>query len=179
MAGILNTEKFSNNTPVVKAFDRTFALDISLVKEDLRNLYIQLKNSKYLTNIVFDSKLFEFSELFVKDFFNNIYQIMESYANIGTHEAIILLVKNILGANTNCSFSSDLTYDLILTISSTGIAGGNVITTDSDDVITTDSFNVAYTTNRLGYTEQQLIDLIVKFLPIGIKYKIIFITAGA
>jgi hypothetical protein len=179
MAGILNTEKFSNNTPVAKAFDRTFANEVAQTKEDIKQLFFQLRNSKYLSNIVFDSKLFEFSELFVKDFFNNIYQIMESYANIGTHEAIILLVKNILGANTNCSFSSDLTYDLILTISSTGIAGGNVITTESDDIVTIDSLNVAYTTNRLGYTEQQLIDLIVKFLPIGIKYKIIFITAGA
>jgi hypothetical protein len=179
MAGILNTEKFSNNTPVVRAFDRTFANEVAQTKEDIRQLFFQLKNSKYLSNIVFDSKLFEFSELFVKDFFNNIYQIMESYANIGTHEAIILLVKNILGANTNCSFSSDLTYDLILTISSTGVAGGNMITTESDDIVTIDSLNVAYTTNRLGYTEQQLIDLIVKFLPIGIKYKIIFITAGA
>jgi hypothetical protein len=179
MAGILNTEKFSNNTPVVKAFDRTFANEVTQTKEDIKQLFFQLRNSKYLSNIVFDSKLFEFSELFVKDFFNNIYQIMQSYANIGTHEAIILLVKNILGANTNCSFSSDLTYDLILTISSTGIAGGNVITTESDDIVTIDSLNVAYTTNRLGYTEQQLIDLIVKFLPIGIKYKIIFITAGA
>lgn len=179
MAGILNTEKFSNNTPVVKAFDRTFANEVAQTKEDIKQLFFQLKNSKYLSNIVFDSKLFEFSELFVKDFFNNIYQIMQSYANIGTHEAIILLVKNILGANTNCSFSIDLTYDLILTISSTGIAGGNVITTESDDIVTIDSLNVAYTTNRLGYTEQQLIDLIIKFLPIGIKYKIIFITAGA
>jgi hypothetical protein len=179
MAGILNTEKFSNNTPVVKAVDRTFANEVTQAKEDIKQLFFQLKNSKYLSNIVFNSKLFEFSELFVKDFFNNIYQIMESYANIGTHEAIILLVKNILGANTNCSFSNDLTYDLILTISSTGVAGGNVITTESDDIVTIDSLNVAYTTNRLGYTEQQLIDLIVKFLPIGIKYKIIFITAGA
>jgi len=179
MAGILNTEKFSNNTPVVKAFDRTFAGEVAQTKEDIKQLFFQLKNSKYLSSIVFDSKLFEFSELFVKDFFNNIYQIMQSYANIGTHEAIILLVKNILGANTNCSFSSDLSYDLIVTISSTGIAGGNVITTESDDIVTIDSLNVAYTTNRLGYTEQQLIDLIVKFLPIGIKYKIIFITAGA
>jgi len=179
MAGILNTEKFSNETPVVKAFDKTFANEIAQAKEDIRQLFFQLKNSKYLSNIAFDSKLFEFSELFVKDFFNNIYQIMQSYANIGTHEAIILLVKNILGANTNCSFSSDLAYDLILTISSTGIAGGNVITTESDDIVTIDSLNVAYTTNRLGYTEQQLIDLIAKFLPIGIKYKIIFITAGA
>jgi hypothetical protein len=91
---------------------------------------------------------------------------MESYANIGTHEAIILLVKNILGTNTNCSFDSDSVYDLILTISSTGIAGGNVITTVSDDVVTTSGLNVEYTTNRLGYTEQQLIDLITKFIPI-------------
>lgn len=179
MAGILNTEKFTNNTPVVKAFDRTFAGEVAQTKEDIRQLYFQIKNSEYLSSIVFDSKLFEFSELFIKDFFNNIYEIMESYANIGTHEAIILLVKNILGANTSCSFGSDSVYDLILTISSTGIAGGSVITTTSDDVVTTNGLNVAYTTNRLGYTEQQLIDLITKFIPIGIRYKIIFITAGA
>jgi hypothetical protein len=174
MAGILNTEKFSNETPVVKAFDRTFALDVSLVKEDLRNLYIQLKNSKLLSNIVYDGELFEFSELFIKDFFNNIYEIMESYANIGTHEALILLIKNILGSNTTVSFSDDVDYDIIIDIFSVGLTGGFILTTQNDDIITTQNQPMIYITNRLGFTEQQLLDLIGKFIPIGIKYKINF-----
>ena len=176
MAGILNTEKFSNETPVVKAFDRTFALDVSMVKEDIKNLYIQLKNSKLLSNIVYDGQLFEFSELFVKDFFNNIYEIVQSYANIGTHEALILLVKNILGSNTTVLFSSDVDYDVIINISSTGLIGGLILTTEDDEVVTTNNENMVYVTNRLGYTEQQLLDLISKFIPIGIKYKINFNT---
>lgn len=176
MAGILNTEKFSNETPVVKAFDNTFALDVSMVKEDVRNLYIQLKNSKLLSNIVYDGQLFEFSELFVKDFFNNIYEIVKSYANIGTHEALILLIKNILGSNTTVSFSDDVDYDIIINISSAGLTGGIILTTEDDEVVTTNNENMVYVSNRLGYTEQQLLDLIGKFIPIGIKYKINFNT---
>ena len=176
MVGILNTEKFSNETPVVKAFDRTFALDVSMAKEDIRNLYIQLKNSKLLSNIVYEGQLFEFSELFIKDFFNNIYEIMQSYANIGTHEALILLIKNILGSNTTVSFSDDTDYDIIINISSAGLVGGTILTTEDDEVVTTNNENIVYVSNRLGYTEQQLLDLISKFIPIGIKYKINFNT---
>jgi hypothetical protein len=49
-----------------------------------------------------------------------------------------------------------------------------ILTTQNDNVITTQNQPMAYVTNRLGFTEQQLLDLIGKFIPIGIKYKINF-----
>ena len=172
--GISNTEKFSNNTPVVQAFDKVFASEVDGVSSSIKELYYQLKDSKYLSNIVFDGELFEFSNVFVKEFFNNIYDIMDSYASIGTHESLISLIKNILGSGTTVEFSSDSLYDLILNIGSSGLVGGGIDTVQGDNVVDVSNNSMVYTTNRLGYTEQQLIDLIGKFIPIGIKYQINF-----
>ena len=174
MVGIENTEKFSNETEVVKTFDNIFAEDVKNVKDSIKSLTNQIKDSKYLSDLIFDSNLFEFSELFAKDFFNNIYRVIESYSTLGTHEALIQFIGNIFGTGTTVSFSSNATFDLILSITSPVVTGGNLITVDEDNIITEDGDNIVYSTNRLGYTQQQLIDLISKFIPIGIRYKIIF-----
>ena len=167
----MQVELFKNYTPLIEAVDKLWLNEFEKQKIELNNFFRVILESQYFADIVFNSNLFEFSNDFDKEFFNNISLLLSTYKNIGSYEAIINICRAILGSDTIVEFSNN---GKDITIIATSVVSGNMITTDSDNMITTNSDNIVSVNNRLQAQRDQLVDLIYRFLPAGIKYNITF-----
>lgn len=164
-------EKFNNQTPLIEAIDKIWLVEFNKNKDELNTFFRFILESKYFANIVFNASLFEFSNDFDKEFFNDISLLLSSYKNIGSYEAIINICRAILGSDTIVEFSNN---GKDITIMATSVVSGQMTTTENDNIITTENENIVCVNNRLQAQRDQLIDLLYKFLPAGIKYNITF-----
>ena len=167
----MQVEKFKNYTPLIEAVDKIWLSEFEKQKIELNNFFRVILESQYFADIVFNSNLFEFSNDFDKEFFNNISLLLSSYKNIGSYEAIINICRAILGSDTIVEFSNN-GKDIMIVAAS--VVSGFMITTNNDNMITTNSDNIVSVNNRLQAQRDQLVDLLYRFLPAGIKYNISF-----
>lgn len=171
----MQVEPFKEQTPVTQALDKVWESEYNKQQNELTTFFRFILESLYFSDIVFNSTLFEFSNDFDPAFFDDISLLLSTYKNIGSYEAIINICKATLGSDTIVEFSND---GKDMNIVSTSATVGNMITTESDDMITTESDNIVSVNNRLQAQRDQLIDLLYKFLPAGIKYSIAFGRTG-
>lgn len=167
----MQVELFKNQTPVTQALDKVWESEFNKQKNELTTFFSFILESQYFSDIVFNSNLFEFSDDFDKTFFNDISLLLATYKSIGSYEAIINICKAVLGSVTIVEFSNN---GKDINIVATSVISGNMITTESDNMITTESDNIVSVNNRIQAQRDQLIDLLYKFLPSGIKYNITF-----
>lgn len=167
----MQVELFKNQTPLVEAVDKIWLNEYNKQKTELNNFFKVILESQYFADVVFNSNLFEFSNDFDKEFFNNISLLLSTYKNIGSYEAIINICRAILGSDTIVEFSNN---GKDITIIATSVVSGIMITTNNDNIITTENDNIVSVNNRLQAQRDQLVDLLYRFLPAGIKYNITF-----
>lgn len=169
----MEVELFKNQTPVVIAMDKIWKAEYDTMKVSFNKFFVDLLETKYFADIVFDSKLFEFSENFDREFFTNISLLLSSYKGIGSYEAIISIVRAILGQEADVEFSND---GKDISIISVAKIESNIITTEFNNVVDTADNQVVSIDNRLQAQRNTLIDLLYRFLPAGIKYNISFVA---
>ncbi len=167
----MQVELFKNQTPVIEVLDKIWKSEYDKQKQELNTFFRFILESQYFSEIVFNSNLFEFSNDFDKTFFSDISLLLSTYKNIGSYEAIINICKAVLGSDTMVEFSNNGKDIMIV---ATSLTTGNIITTQNENIITTQNENIVSVNNRLQAQRDQLIDLLYKFLPAGIKYNITF-----
>jgi hypothetical protein len=169
----MQVELFKNQTPVVIAIDKIWKSEYDTMKISFNKFFVDLLETKYFADIVFDSKLFEFSESLDREFFTNISLLLSSYKGIGSYEAIISIVRAILGQDASVEFSNDGKDIAIISVAK---IESNIITHDFNNIIDTAENQIVSIDNSLQAQRNTLIDLLYKFLPAGIKYNISFVA---
>jgi hypothetical protein len=170
-------EKYSNDSVVIQTLNSIFLEDACKFESDLKLIYNELLDLPQVSDILYDSEVFEFSAQFDKLYFRNLSRMVSTYQNLGSYESVISVIKGIFGGQANILFENDgKTWKL----SNLGVSVGFItIFNGIDFVVQTDGtslMEVVSNVRELGLTD--IIRLLHYFMPAGIKYTIIFLEGA-